>query len=370
MQARCVIISDTKRGHENQSRVLARMLGDSEPLTMLLQPPVREGGPAELMLRLRLRGRGRSALTRRQAQQLVRRYLRPESPVEFRAFAEEVQAQRNELALFTVSTGTPPATFGLVLARMLGAQSVVNMTPSLIPRARFDLNIVPAHDVRGTATPPAKVIVTRLALGFHDRRAAELLAAELAREHQLARSERYWGVAIGGPSKACPWAGDRVLDELAQLHGLARGEGARLLVTTSRRTPPHCLNWLKKHYGNSPQLGYFLDASADPLNPLPAFYELSERLFITGDSFSMLSEAVHAGHVPVVLRVRHGQAPGKLGRALNALEQAGLAVLGDTGAELPARVPPVPARHEPNTHYAELRRAVRYKLGLDEGTGC
>lgn len=366
--SRCVIVSDGKRGHENQSRVLARMLGDTEPLTMLLKPGIREGGAAELVLRLRLAWGGRAALGSGQAQQLVRRYLRPALAEEFRAFAEEIKEQGGgRPALFTVSSGTPPATFNLVLARMLGALSVVNMTPSLLPRARFDLNIVPAHDTREGERPAPNVIVSRLALGYHDSAAAELQAVQLALDHGLERGARYWGVAIGGPSRACPWSGDRALDELAQLHGLARGEGATLLVTTSRRTPAHCLAWLNKHYRVSPQIGYFLDAAADPFNPLPAFYELAERMFITADSYSMLCEAVHAGHRPVALRVRHGWAPGKLGRSLSELARAELAVLGPDDAELPSRVPPVPKRHAPNVHYEELRTAVRYKLGLDEG---
>ena len=54
MRSRCVIISDTKRGHENQSRVLARMLGDSDPLVMNLRPRIRNGGLAELSLRIRM----------------------------------------------------------------------------------------------------------------------------------------------------------------------------------------------------------------------------------------------------------------------------------------------------------------------------
>jgi len=367
MQPRCVIVSDGKRGHENQSRVLARMLGDESPLLMLLRQRYREGGLSEALLRLSLALRGPGTLSKRRAARLVARWLEPETKYGFRDFANEVATAQGGLRLFTVSTGTPPATLSLVLARMLGAESVVNMTPSLLPRRHFSLSIVPAHDLpAGEAVPPG-VVVTRLALGYHDAAAAEFMAGQLCLERQLERDGRYWGVAIGGPSAACPWAGDRVLDELAALHGLARGEGAQLLVTTSRRTPPHCLGWLRSHYLASPQVPYFLNAAEDPFNPLPALYELCERIFVTGDSYSMICEAVHAGHRPVVLRTRVGGVPGKLGRALAALAEAGLAVYDDDSAEreLPERLSgTTPMRGEPNVEYRRVAAAVRAHFGL------
>lgn len=367
MQPRCVIVSDGKRGHENQSRTAARMLGDQSPLLMLLRERFREGGFNEVLLRLSLALRGPGALTKRRAARLVARWLKPETKYGFRDFANEVAASQGGLRLFAVSTGTPPATLSLVLARMLGAQSVVNMTPSLLPRAHFDLSIVPAHDLPAGVDPPAGVVVTRLALGYHDTAAAEFMAGQLCLEQQLERGGRYWAVAIGGSSAACSWAGDRVLDELAALHGLARGEGAKLLVTTSRRTPPHCLAWLRSHYLARPQVPYFLNAAADPFNPLPAFYELCERIFVTGDSYSMICEAVHAGHRPVVLRTRVGGVPGKLGRALSSLAEAGLVVYDDEAAEreLPERLSGIAAeRGEPNGEYERVAAAVRAKLSL------
>ncbi len=366
MQSRCVIISDGKRGHENQSRVVARMLGDNAPLMMRLRPQVCEGGWNETLLRLRFRFMGTANLDQSSAAGLIKRYLQPEVPGAFRQLAQAVKEQSGALQLVTISTGTPPATFNLAMSRLLKASSICIMTPSLLPQSRFTLNIVPAHDVGAGSTLAENVIATPLALGYHDTAAAELLAGQLAVEHKLDRSARYWGVAVGGPSRACPWAGDCILDELAALHGLAKGMDAQLLVTTSRRTPSHVTAWLKQHYGDSERVPYILDAARDPLNPLPAFYELCERVFITADSFSMLSEAIQAGHKPVVLHVRVGNPPGKLNRALRALSAGGLAVLGSGRAELPERLTKeVPQRSVANVHYDELRRHVLQKLGFE-----
>jgi hypothetical protein len=365
MSVRVVITSDGKRGHENQSRVVARMLGDHAPLVLLLRERVRNGGAEELAWRLRLRLAGPAALAQPSAAQAVQRLLQPEDPAAFREFAKQAAGYASAGRLFTISTGTPPATCNLILARLLGAKPLACMTPSLLPRQLFTLSIVPQHDLPG-ADPPG-VASTPLALGCFDAAAAALLAGTLCVEYGLARGRLYWGVAVGGPSKACPWHGDRVLDELAELYGLAKGQCAQLLVTTSRRTPEYITAWIKQHFQNSPHAPYVLDASADPLNPLPAFYDLCQRMFVTGDSFSMVSEAVHAGHTPVILRTSPLPPPGKLTRALAGLAQAGQAVLAlDDEESLALRVARQPeARGAANAEYERLRGEVRSRLGLD-----
>ena len=364
MAVRAVIVSDGKRGHENQSRVVARMLGDDAPLLMLLRDNVREGGALELFWRMRFRLAGPGSIPQAAAAKAVQQLLKPEEPAAFREFAKEAADYTGAGNLFTISTGTPPATCNLILARLLGARPLVCMTPSLLPRELFTLSIVPRHDLPGE--PPPGVVPTLLALGYYDEPAAQLLAGTLCAEYHLEREQLYWGVAMGGPSKACPWHGDRVLDELAELYGLAKGQGAQLLVTTSRRTPEYVTAWLKQHYQNTPTVPYFLDASDDPLNPLPAFYDLCQRMFVTGDSFSMASEAIQAGHCPVILLTSPLPPPGKLTRALSGLAQTGQVVIElDDEESLALRVARQPdSRGAANAEYERLRVEVRCRLGL------
>lgn len=357
---RVVIISDQKRGHENQSRVVARMLGDDEPLLMLLRH-----GANELPLRLLLSALGPNVLRRAAAAAMVRKLLQPEDVQAFRSLATDVRDLQGRLRLFCVSTGTPPATLCLVTARLLDCPAVVNMTPSLLPRRLFALNIVPRHDLSATQLQrlPANVIAESLALGYHDSVAAKHLAARLKGEHGLGEGRRYVGLAVGGPSKACPWPDQRILQQLQQLLDQVRQAGVQLLVTTSRRTPPWCLSWLLEHYQDRAVVPYFLDASNDPLNPLPAFYELCESIFVTEDSFSMVCEALHAGHRPRLLRA--GELPDR-GKLARAYLQLGYAL--DNATQEASRIGESSAagmRSPANIDYERLRTEVRARLGLE-----
>lgn len=391
---RAVIVSDGKRGHENQSRVVARMLGDSAPLLMLLRDSVREGGLVELLLRMRFALFGRRAISQRRASELVKALLRPEHPDEFRAFAQEYASSsagvpahdthgdhrgsphREEATtearstgkprLFVVSTGTPPATLNLLLARLLGAQSVVNMTPSLLPRARFDLNIVPEHDLRAGQALPANLIATPLALGYHDEAAARLLVQQLVRDNSLDPQEAYIGLAVGGPSRSAPWDNELVHAALGALHSACAASGQRLLVTTSRRTPAATLDFLRGWQGGG-VLAYLLDAGANPLNPLPAFYELARAMVVTADSFSMASEALHAGHGPLLLPANVTAPLGRLRKGLELLASTGLVIHADDALEITQFVEGPPERSAANAIYDELGAVVRRRLQLDSG---
>ena len=197
MESRVVVISDGKRGHENQSRVIAMMLGDDNPLVMLLRPNVKEGGWQELLLRLKLRFGGRTRFSVGQAATLVKTYLQPQDNQAFRDFSVVLKPGPNRPQMYTVSSGTPPATFNLVMAAMLGCKAIVNMRPSMLPLELFDLAILPEHDLRNMQQP-ANVIGTPLALGHYDETAAQHLASRICAENNLDRDGKFFGVAIGG----------------------------------------------------------------------------------------------------------------------------------------------------------------------------
>jgi mitochondrial fission protein ELM1 len=362
---RVVIASDAKRGHENQSRVIARILGDNEPLVLYLRPRI-----AELPLRLRLRLLGRDGISQLRAAEIVRRSLQPERPEVFRAFAHDYRQAQGKLRLFCVSTGTAPATYNLVLARMLQAASIVNMTPSLLPRRLFDLNIVPEHDVEREHGLPANVITTPLALGYHDSQAAQALASRLAREYGFAEQGDYLGVCIGGPTPDIPYPAAWCDAFMHQLLNAAERLGQRLLITTSRRTPARDIAAIAAAIQANPHAAFFLDAHSDPLNPLPAFYELSRAMVITADSYSMVSESIHAGHKPLVLVPPSAKRHAKVLRSLRRLDAKDLLSLHpastrDEATQFAAQISLLPPRREANTLYEQLRDKVRVYLSLD-----
>lgn len=357
---RAVVVSDSKRGHENQSRVLALMLGDTDPVVLRIR--AFGGEPA---LRLWLAVRGRRGLSQAAAARCVQRCLAPEDNIAFRSLAQEYRESRGSLRLIAVSSGTPAATFNLVAARLFNAPAVVNMTPSLLPRRWFDVNVVPEHDLREGAALPANVLATPLALGYYDEPHARLEAAELCRRYGLNPGGNYVALAVGGPSASSPWDDAFVIECLDRLLEDASRSGVRCLATTSRRTPRACAAHLAARHSAHGEPAYLLDAALDPANPLPAFYALARAVVVTADSFSMVCEAIHAGLHPVVLGTARQVGRGKLARALSKLETSGRITPIRRPEDVTGWREKGRRRSPPNEFYFSLRAQLLAKLGLD-----
>jgi lauroyl/myristoyl acyltransferase len=190
-----------------------------------------------------------------------------------------------------ISSGSALAGLNYCLARENLARSIVCMRPSVGPAARFDMVIVPAHDA---ARAGKKTVVTDGALHVvdgdyleeHKRLLVERCAGRIAPE------ALYLGFLIGGPAKGYRMrAGElgAVLDGCLEAAGRL---GARLLVTTSRRTPPDVETYLKQRLGTHPACALLVIANeANIPEAVGGILGLSSCVVTTPDSISMMSEA-------------------------------------------------------------------------------
>lgn len=331
----------------------------------------------ELPLRLRFASMGRGAVTKAGARGLVERKMFDELPIGLSTMGNGRLPQDKELRIFTVSTGTTVATANLVLARMLSADPVVCMTPSLLPRKLFKLNLVPPHDVKDRDHVPDNVIVTPTALSYHDELSSFDMANELARQNNLNPEFEYLAVAIGGPSNSAPWREETVIDGLKEILKTAEVHDQKLLVSTSRRTPDWCRNWLIANYVGNPAVAYFLDASKSEENPLPGFFVLADGVVVTCDSFSMVGEAVNSGHRPIVIKVNEPpqsvkeaefkvEKLDKMNRAVMTLSNEGLVDIANDAFEIRGCIIRRTRRKKPNLLFERVMDAVRQRLNIPE----
>jgi hypothetical protein len=149
----------------------------------------------------------------------------------------------------------------------------------------FDLVIAMKHDA--AAGPNVMKVATALH-GVTPEKLAE--AADLWRERLGAGPEPLAGVLIGGPTsgKIFPIAAF-----VAALTRLRREGGARLAIAPSRRTPAPLIAAIEAAFAGDP--GVFVwDRQSD--NPYLGVLALADRLVVTSDSVSMISEALATGH--------------------------------------------------------------------------
>ena len=187
-----------------------------------------------------------------------------------------------------VSCGRRSARWALAAKRAGGGRSLsVHVQDPRRDADAFDLVIAMEHD-----EIPSGPNVIKVATALHDLTPAKLeAAANTWRDRLEGMGRPIVGVAIGGTLRGRTFT---MADAETLITGLKRvrsGANAALAITPSRRTPRSVVARLQEIFGSDPR-SYVWDLEGD--NPYRAILALSDRLVVTSDSVSMVSEALAA----------------------------------------------------------------------------
>ncbi len=127
----------------------------------------------------------------------------------------------------------------------------------------------------------------------------------------LAEGDRIWrvrlksaekqllGVILGGANRYYRFGAEAV-DNLAGIVEDARRRDMNVIVTPSRRTEPEIIDLLQTTFGSDPGFSLW-DGSGE--NPYVGILAVADRLVVTGESVSMVSEALATGRPVHILRL-------------------------------------------------------------------
>jgi mitochondrial fission protein ELM1 len=190
-----------------------------------------------------------------------------------------------------------PVAFGVRRANR-GATRIVNVQDPGYFRSRFDLIVVPDHDV---LTGP-NIMTTAGALGRVTRTVLADAAARFGPALSPLPRPRV-AVLIGGANKVHrtpPEICARVADDLARI----AATGAGLMVTFSRRSGPELEGAVRAALAGSGAAIW--DGAGE--NPYFGYLALADHIVVTEDSASMVSEAAATGKPISILSLAGGSA--------------------------------------------------------------
>lgn len=208
-----------------------------------------------------------------------------------------------------ISTGSTTFYPNKVLTRKLGIPNVAILSPKGY-RPDFTRILCPAYD-----NPPKRDNIVELPLNLcaADPDFFEQKSSEFKNKHE--QKKPAVGFVIGGPNAVSTMDASELKKQLERAFELT--EGCERWVTTSRRTPPEVEQLIQ-----SMPFDYTLINSRDSYNPIPAFIQLCDRLFVTSDSASMISEAASFGSASVeILKNRQLKTPNKFEKFFQGLEK-------------------------------------------------
>ncbi|MEO1192961.1 MAG: mitochondrial fission ELM1 family protein [Pseudomonadota bacterium] len=176
---------------------------------------------------------------------------------------------------------------------------VIQVQRPILPAERFDLVVVPRHDVLSGPN------VISLLGSIHRVTKPRLAAAEAALAPRLAGlPRRRIAVLLGGRSKVYDFDVAQARRLGRQLAALARSEQATLMITPSRRSDPAATEALLRQLDAVPHFAW--DGQGE--NPYYGILASAEAAVVTADSVNMVSEAAAAGLPVLVVRLSGGSA--------------------------------------------------------------
>ncbi len=201
---------------------------------------------------------------------------------------------------WVISTGSTTYYATKVLAKKMQAKSIVMMLPRGY-RYDFDVIFAQRHD-----TPPRQKNIIEIPANFSYVETKGFYRA----------TKKSIGIVIGGDNKIFRISKEKLekqLDFIKQYY-----EGYEIAISTSPRTSKEIETVMRAYV-----FEYEVIYSQNPINPIPDFLSQCETIFITGDSTSMISEAVSYGVSNVVVLPLEGQKKNKFTRFVKDLEEEG-----------------------------------------------
>ena len=134
------------------------------------------------------------------------------------------------------------------------------------------------------------------------------MVARAAAEREGWTANNLWAMVIGGPSRSHRYR-EHDWDALARgMNGLHASHGIRWLVTTSRRTPLSVERRLRKNLDPEAKR-YAIWWNQKPEKKMAAMLGAAEKVYVTQDSMTMVTEAIGSGRPTIALSPRSVRFP-------------------------------------------------------------
>jgi mitochondrial fission protein ELM1 len=150
---------------------------------------------------------------------------------------------------------------------------------------------------------------------------------DLGAAEAFASLPRPWTALLVGGDSGSYRLTARSVERLLATARAATADGGSVLVTTSPRTPAHAMRAVREA---TPDRGFFYEFERDdPNNPYAAMLALADKFVVTGESASMIAEAVSTGRPVEIVPLDERPLARALVRSHRALKRSPLGPLLD-----------------------------------------
>ncbi len=226
-----------------------------------------------------------------------------------------------------ISAGSAVSGVNRIFAIENNAKNAVVMKPSFLGASKFSMVVIPEHD-RGLIKGK-NVIVSEIVPNMIDKESMERSAERILPLTKNAGKPRI-GVLLGGDNADFALTTEITESISRALIEASERIDAEILFTSSRRTPEAQLEMLKEKLVSSGRCKLFISANNNNITgAVPGILGLSDIVVVSGESASMVSEAVASNGKVCVFSLERKKQRSKFDRMISAMEEKGFIKLTD-----------------------------------------
>ncbi len=208
---------------------------------------------------------------------------------------ESYEAVSGRYADVIVSCGSTLLGVNIALKMENNARNVTVLDPGILNRDKFDIVVMPRHDAGKNSSEKDNVVVTEMAPNLIDP--ASLAGFRPAN----AGDKTAVGLLIGGDNTYFTFTEDLVDKVVVNVRNSLEQIDGEVYFTTSRRTPAPCEAACREAFERSPRCGMFVSGRDDhDEHTVEKILAASDTVIVSGESISMVSEAVSSGKTVLV----------------------------------------------------------------------
>ena len=218
--------------------------------------------------------------------------------------ADSFSVLSKERGDWVISSGSVTGGVNFFLKRCFDVRSICILKAGLADWKHFDLVIAPEHDKKYGASRD-KIVFTKAALNViapaYLRSQKEQLLGQYS---HLKNNVRFKiGILLGGNTKGIEFDEGQIHALLSKVKEAAQHYNADILITTSRRTPPEVEAAVVRDLKGFERTALCIIANSNNTPyAVGGILSLSDLLIVSGESISMVSEALSSGKRTIVFR--------------------------------------------------------------------
>lgn len=200
-----------------------------------------------------------------------------------------------------ISTGFSLAGVNSIYKFENSAKNAISMKPGMLGFGRFDMVIMPRHDARRSVTRE-NIIITDTSPNIIDdtylENAKKAVLGMVRKENP-----RTLGVLLGGDNSDFEYIESDISKVLSEILDASKKMGADILFSTSRRTGRDIEDLVKGRLAKEPRCKFLVIANEKNISyAVGGILALSDVVVVSGESTSMVSEAVSSGKRTIIFK--------------------------------------------------------------------